>query len=414
MTGAIARPGGATGAAIGLVERAAQATGARAFLVGGPVRDLLLGAPARDLDVAVEGDAEALAREIARLAGSAHRVPGPFLTFKVPLPDGGELDVATARKERYPHPGALPVVEPATIAEDLLRRDFSINAIALDLDGWSLVDPAGGVSDLRAGLLRVLHGGSFVDDPTRILRGLRFKARLGFTFEPVTRQRLDDAIAAGVLSSVSRERIWRELIHACNEPPGREPALLAIAASGALERTLGVGRAPVAAEALARFERDPGSLTSTGADATLVKLALLFGGSGVDERALTGAPMRERSRRLLLAIARDPRRGAAALTAIGDAGAVWDAIEAMAPEERTVAGLFDDSARSSIERFEQVAASPVVPGAAGLGVPPGPWIGAALRATCRALFARAISEGEAPAFARRAALDYLRRQDRKE
>jgi len=413
MKADLARPGGAAGRAIDIVESAARAVGARAFLVGGPVRDMLRGSPSRDLDIAVEGDAESVARELATRTGFELRVPGPFLTFKVPQPEGGDIDVATTRRERYPHPGALPVVEPATIAEDLTRRDFSVNAIALELSSWTLVDPTGGIADLRSRQLRALHAASFLDDPTRILRGFRFAARLSFDWEPETRRWMVDAIDRDSLATVSKERVWRELLNACNETPGSAAALVAIARSGALATTLGVPRNPLEAEALERCEREGAALAHFGADATLVKLALLFANAPLDGSALDGAPMRERARSLLVSIAREPRRQIRRLASLSD-DETFDLLSAMQPEERLAAALLEPPARAAIERFHQAVATRFVSSATELGVPPGPWIGAALRATSRAIFRCAITPREAPAFARQAALDYLREQDRKE
>ncbi|MBI2213322.1 MAG: CCA tRNA nucleotidyltransferase [Acidobacteria bacterium] len=414
MNAAVERPGGNVGRAIDVIEGAARAAGARAFLVGGPVRDMLRGMPPRDLDIAIEGDAEKIARELATLTDGEIRQPGPFLTFKVVPRDAAEIDIATARRERYPHPGALPIVEPASIEEDLQRRDFSINAIALEIFTWTLVDPMGGVDDLRRGLLRVLHDRSFVDDPTRILRGLRFTSRLGLRWEAKTANLLADAIAHDALATVSRERVWRELIHASNEIGGGAAALLAIARSGALEAILGIPTDPAEAAALERFERERESFSGRGADATLVRLALTFAGATLEPGAISMAPMRERAREQLASIARDPRRNARALEALTEDDGIFDILSAMTAEERVVTALVAPAVRPLVERFERAAATRIVSSATELAVPPGPWIGRAIRATIRALFVRAIAPGEAAAFARRAALDYLRGQDRKE
>jgi len=143
------------------------------YLVGGAVRDLLLGRGRADIDLVVEGDAAVLASELEADVISHER----FGTAKVRL-DGHDVDIATARSEAYPHPGALPVVEPATLAEDLRRRDFTINAMAIPLRGEPrLIDPHGGQADLAAKLLRVLHPRSFEDDPTRAIRAARSPSR---------------------------------------------------------------------------------------------------------------------------------------------------------------------------------------------------------------------------------------------
>jgi tRNA nucleotidyltransferase (CCA-adding enzyme) len=177
-----------------------------AYLVGGAVRDLLLGVDdGPDLDVAIEGEVETL----SEVPGFELEREGLFLTGRLEL-DGIKVDVARARSETYPHPGALPEVRPATIAEDLARRDFTVNAMAYPLagaGGAELIDPHGGLGDLRAGLLRVLHERSFLDDPTRALRAARYAARLGFELEPGTAKLL----AETDLSTVSDDRIQGEL-----------------------------------------------------------------------------------------------------------------------------------------------------------------------------------------------------------
>jgi tRNA nucleotidyltransferase (CCA-adding enzyme) len=182
-------------------------------LVGGAVRDLLLGGEPLDLDLVVEGDAGELAKAVAgRLGGKVVRYP-PFLTARLHL-DGHEHDFATARRERYPRPGAPPVVELATLEEDLPRRDFTIHALAASLAerdfGILRVAPRG-LEDLEAGRLRVLHDRSFVDDPTRLLRLFRYAARLGFEIEPHTEELARAAIEQGALETASAARVRVEL-----------------------------------------------------------------------------------------------------------------------------------------------------------------------------------------------------------
>jgi tRNA nucleotidyltransferase (CCA-adding enzyme) len=190
-----------------------------AYLVGGPVRDLLLGRPRLDIDVAIEGDVAAL----ADAPGFELESEGRFLTGKLAIGDA-EVDIAQARRETYPHPGALPDVEPATIDDDLARRDFTINAMAVPLAGETeLIDPHGGLEDLRSGSLRVLHDASFVDDPTRALRAARYAARFGFTLETKTERLL----RAADLSTVSDDRVQGELRRiAAEEKTDRALALI--------------------------------------------------------------------------------------------------------------------------------------------------------------------------------------------
>ncbi len=182
------------------------------YVVGGAVRDLLLGRGRADLDLVVEGNAVALA---AKLGDDDHVSHERFATAKVVL-DGHELDIASARSETYPHPGALPVVAPAnSVEEDLGRRDFTINAMALPLRGEvRLLDPHRGRDDLQAGLIRVLHDRSFVDDPTRALRAARYAARFGFGLAPETARLL----AATDLDTLSADRQRAELLRLAAEP----------------------------------------------------------------------------------------------------------------------------------------------------------------------------------------------------
>jgi tRNA nucleotidyltransferase (CCA-adding enzyme) len=180
------------------------------YLVGGAVRDLLLGRGRADIDLVVEGDAAALASRLGADVVSHER----FATAKVNL-DGHQIDIAAARAESYPHPGSLPVVEPAAeIEADLARRDFAVNAMAIPLRGETgLIDPHGGRADLAAGLLRILHPRSFVDDPTRALRAARYAARFDFELEQETATLLRDAD----LGTVSADRRDAELLRLAGE-----------------------------------------------------------------------------------------------------------------------------------------------------------------------------------------------------
>jgi tRNA nucleotidyltransferase (CCA-adding enzyme) len=181
-----------------------------AYLVGGVVRDLLLARPRLDIDVVIEGDVAAL----ADAPGFVLESGGRFLTGKLSL-DGAEIDIAQARAETYPQPGALPEVTPATIDQDLARRDFTVNAMAIPLAGNAeLIDPHGGLDDLRAGTLRVLHDRSFIDDPTRALRAARYAARFDLELEP----RTEKLLRAADLSTVSDDRVQGELRRIAAEP----------------------------------------------------------------------------------------------------------------------------------------------------------------------------------------------------
>jgi tRNA nucleotidyltransferase (CCA-adding enzyme) len=185
----------------------------KAYLVGGAVRDLLRGAVPVDVDIVVEGDALAVAERLGGEIVGHER----FGTATVRVGDL-TIDIATARRERYPAPGALPEVEEASIEEDLARRDFTINAIAIALPDGDIVDPHDGQADLNARLIRILHARSFLDDPTRLLRALRYEARLGGRLEEDTEQRAQEAIAGGALDTVSGKRIRDELLDLLREP----------------------------------------------------------------------------------------------------------------------------------------------------------------------------------------------------
>jgi tRNA nucleotidyltransferase (CCA-adding enzyme) len=188
---------------IDLLREATAEQGVPAYLVGGAVRDLLLGRPRADLDVAVEGAVAPLAEAL----GGEMLEHDRFETAAVTT-DGHEIDIARAREETYERPGALPEVKPAGITQDLARRDFTLNAMAVPLTGEpALLDPHDGAKDLAAGVLRVLHDLSFQDDPTRALRAARYAARLGLMVEPGTERllRLAD------LSTVSDDRVVGEL-----------------------------------------------------------------------------------------------------------------------------------------------------------------------------------------------------------
>jgi tRNA nucleotidyltransferase (CCA-adding enzyme) len=182
------------------------------YLVGGSVRDLLLGRPPLDLDMVVEGDGPAFARRLGRALKVPARVHEQFGTAMLLLPETGRLDLAGARRETYAGPGALPRVEPAPIGEDLGRRDFTINAMALELaPGRRLLDPFGGKADLARCVVRMLHPGSAVDDPTRAFRAARYANRLGFRVDPETRRWIARASRSGAFDAVSGDRLRREL-----------------------------------------------------------------------------------------------------------------------------------------------------------------------------------------------------------
>ena len=271
----------------------------RLYLVGGAPRDLLLGttdAAFADLDLSLEGgDAGELAGALERrLGGKLTRYPA-FGSATLELPDAFVLDLVSTRAERYERPGALPEVRPGTLHDDLERRDFSVNALALPLappvtgsltglrtglrtgplerGSRTLLDPFGGLNDLAARHLRILHPASFRDDPTRILRGARLAARLGFAFEPGTRRALEETLADPPkgLESRLRAELERTLQE---ERPAR--ALELLDETGALGALFGLALEPGVARALEAQAAPPESYL----------LALLLASPAARQRAV--------------------------------------------------------------------------------------------------------------------------------
>jgi tRNA nucleotidyltransferase (CCA-adding enzyme) len=204
------------------LTKAAEAKGLTLYVVGGSLRDLLLGHLNLDVDLTLEGDAPNLVQRVAGSLPSVRCLIHSAFRTATLKGDGFRLDVTTARIETYRRPGALPSVCPGSLRDDLFRRDFTVNAMALALTGsqdGAVIDPFDGRSDLEAGLLRVLHEDSFRDDATRILRGARYESRLGFRLERRTLRWLKRDV--GYLETISGPRIREELSRALREPqPG--------------------------------------------------------------------------------------------------------------------------------------------------------------------------------------------------
>jgi len=219
------------------VFEAVAALGERAggvYLVGGTVRDILLGEENFDVDIAVEGDAIALARDLAAALGGRVTPHAKFGTAVVQYGDGERVDVVTTRTEFYDSPGALPTVERAGLREDLFRRDFTLNAMAVSLkptDFGRLVDPFGGREDLVARVLRVLHNLSFIDDPTRIFRAIRYEARYGLRLEEHSARLARGTIDMGLVGDLSSARLRDELV-ALLEDPGATGGILRLGELG--------------------------------------------------------------------------------------------------------------------------------------------------------------------------------------
>lgn len=200
------------------------------WVVGGVVRDILLGANKRlaDIDLVVEGDATRFVSELGERLSLHTKIFTPFFTAKVlGMPSIDELDFASTRKEHYLSGGALPSVTLGTLAEDGVRRDFSVNALYVKLAEFldstpenlssRVLDPGSGLDDLKARLIRILHDCSFIDDPTRLFRALRYRVRIEGELESSTRVQFQNALASECIDTISSQRVLNEINKACCE-----------------------------------------------------------------------------------------------------------------------------------------------------------------------------------------------------
>ena len=207
------------------------------YAVGGFVRDLLLGRENLDIDLVVEGDGISFARGLAGELGATCKAFDHFGTAAIYLRDGSKIDVATARRESYRRPAALPDVEMSSIRYDLHRRDFTINSLAINLSPdhfGDLVDFFRAEEDLRKGVIRVLHRDSLVDDPTRAFRAIRFAHRYRFRISPMTRRLIRESIDGRFFDRLSGKRLFAELKLLLKEERPME-ALILLAQSGLLQ-----------------------------------------------------------------------------------------------------------------------------------------------------------------------------------
>lgn len=387
-----------------LVETAADiasSQGHRVFLVGGPLRDLLLDRPRVDMDFTLEEGVEEFAAELARRYNGELRSYPQFLTHKVDASELPPVDVTTTRREVYSRPGALPEVFPSTLHQDLCRRDFTVNAMALDLSTGEIEDPFGGGEDLSQKTMRVLHPQSFRDDPTRVFRCIRLATRLGFNTEAQTGRWLREAVDQDFLSTVSRERLWREFSIALTEPD-RATILYEFARAGAL--AVLTGRTSAEPETLERLGRADKLLRILPADASSVFLAILgvdqgperFRGSGLTAGQIDAVNTSATEASRLSSQARERSEREA-----------FELLRRGSPETLVVAAVLDPAIEPLVARFGEYSNLQIGVRGSQLGVPPGPHIGRALEATRAALFFGDIAPAEAADFARRAAQEYL-------
>jgi tRNA nucleotidyltransferase (CCA-adding enzyme) len=386
------------------IRQTAVEKGVRPYLVGGPVRDLLIGRTVIDLDLTLEEDASTLARAVAKQIEGRVRSFPQFLTYKVTAEGSPEIDIATARKERYRTPGALPTVTAGKLRDDLLRRDFSINAIAWDILTEQIHDPAGGLDDLSSRVVRVLHDNSFVDDPTRIMRAVRLATRLGFTLDPHTHALIDAAMAAGALTMVSKERLWREVFLAFDEDDAPD-VILALWDAGAFDvivgpRDIDAARLDAAQRAL---ENNP-SLDRE----VLFTSALLYGNaSPVD---LEGSGFSQKRARNVMQIANELPRYADALAEAPTERQRLRLLRHASPEMLTVLASTLPKESRSVARYAEFQQFKLALRGTDLEVPLGPHIARALERTREAVFTGEIDPKQARSFAREMAIRYLSRE----
>ncbi len=198
-----------------LVGKTADELGYSAYVVGGMVRDLLLRTDNLDVDIVVEQDGIKFADVLAQQIGGRYKAHKKFATAVVVFPDGFKLDIATARTEYYKYPAALPIVEQSSIKQDLYRRDFSINSLAIQLNKkhyGRLIDFFGGQQDIKNGVIRVLSSLSFVEDPSRVFRAIRFEQRFGFKIGKYTLNLIQHALQRRLCDKMAGTRLWQELM----------------------------------------------------------------------------------------------------------------------------------------------------------------------------------------------------------
>jgi len=267
----------------GLLQRIGEMAASqrmRAYLVGGVVRDMILGREVKDLDILVEGRAIEFAKKVREEIGGELITHQRFGTATLKLPDGLEIDFATARREFYVRAGVLPTVESGSLREDLFRRDFTINALALSLhprEFGYLIDYFGGWDDLQNKRIRVLHSLSFWEDPTRILRAIRLEAKLGFKMDEWTENLARDAIKAQSFAPLSGDRLREELILLLEENP--IPCLLRMEEIG-LSQAIHP-KARLDKQTLKKLEKE--SLEGLNIEKWLLYLFTLFGHLNEDE-----------------------------------------------------------------------------------------------------------------------------------
>ena len=380
-------------------------SGARLYLVGGTVRDGLLGAGYQDLDLVVEAEsfarsravshgmagargAATLGRALQRSLGGSLAVHGDFGTASLRLEGGLVIDLASARAEAYPTPGALPEVRAGSLVDDLARRDFSVNALAVRVHPapTDLIDPFGGLTDLEARRLRVLHPLSFVEDPTRLVRGARLAGRLGLRFDDDALAKARAALRTEVIANVSGQRLRGELELTLAEPRVA-PALRQLAALGALEPLYGLALNSAALERLDQDAQDAPRRGepdgAPGADAALMVLL-----AATDDEAAAHAFERFHWPRRLWT-----QRERVRALAGGEAPVSDERLAALEPSSRRALAAIEPELAGAVAAFEHAPGRQRVRGrdVLRLGLAAGPAVGGVLDALAAA---RAAGEVE--------------------
>jgi tRNA nucleotidyltransferase (CCA-adding enzyme) len=365
---------------------ALEDSGAGLALVGGAVRDLLLDRTPRELDVVLDAEAPRHAELLAERLGGESNAHERFGTATVVWADG-RIDIATRRAESYPAPGALPEIRPGSAAEDLLRRDFTVNALALALHGSSrgeLETVPGALEDLAEGRLRVLHERSFVDDPTRLLRLARYASRLHFQIEPGTQELATAALSAGALETVSGARLGAELRLALTEP---DP-LRCLRTLDQLGLLTALGLAVPFARELAECAL---SLLPEDGSAAELLMATLGPTAALLDRLEFSSGARER----ILNAASSAPELAERLAGADRASELYDALQSASPEAAALAGAIAaqqgrtagrEAAAAWLTRLRHVRLTITGEDLIAAGMPAGPELGRALtRALARKL-----------------------------
>lgn len=359
------------------------------YLIGGAVRDILLRRRPHELDLVVDGDAATIARRL----GPA-RIHDRFGTSTVNL-GGFTYDIARTRTETYAHPGALPDVSPADLGQDLLRRDFTVNAIAMALSGGAageLTPAPNALEDLEANLLRVFHDRSFIDDPTRLLRLARYASRLEFAVEEHTLELALAAARSGAVRTVSGPRIGAEIRLAARE---RDPIavfqkLRELELDRAIDERFGLTDPEVARRALELLPNDGRrDLVVLGLAARRVPAAELA-------ELLDGLAFDAHDRGAIAAAALRADAVAEALDAATSPSQIAEAVAGASPEVVAIAGALGpvEKARAWLERLRHVQLEIDGGDLVAAGVPEGPAVGVGLRAALAAKLDGALSGRE--------------------